>query len=103
VLVDGARTSALLAARLEQAALEAAVEQVEAGEAKDPATVARNAAVTKGINVNPVLKLTGRPTVITEYRNADDILDSLFKRLGIEEPIVDADVVAAPSGPALAA
>ncbi len=74
-------------------------------EVRDPATLARNAAVTKGINVDQVLRLSGRPTVIAEHRNADDLLDCLAKKLGLtfEAEPVDATVVEAPSGPALAA
>ena len=100
-------SAALLAARLEHAALERATEQMldPDHEVRDPATVARNAAVTKGINVDQVLKLSGRPTVIAEHRNADDLLDSLAKKLGLtfEAEPVDVTVVEAPSGPALAA
>jgi len=108
VIIDGARSAALLAARLEHAALERATEQMldPDYEVRDPATVARNAAVTKGINVDQVLKLSGRPTVIAEHRNADDLLDSLAKKLGLTfeaDELVDATVVEAPSGPAPAA
>jgi len=100
VLIEGARASALMATRLEQAALQLATEQVEAGEARDPATIARNAAVAKGINVDQVLKLSGRPTVVAEVRNADDLLDIIAAKLGEVEagPVVDAVAVEATSG-----
>ncbi len=85
MLIEGARSSALLAARLEHAALERAISQMldTDHDVRDAATVARNAAVTKGINVDQVLKLSGWPTVIAEHRNADDLLDSLARKLGL--------------------
>ncbi len=115
-LVDHARRSAMLAAELEREGLQAALEDVRAARtavadleaeritpnayraimarAENPAQMALNASKIKGGNVDQVLKLTGRPTEITEHRNVDDFFDALYKKLGLNpaQP-VDATVV----------
>lgn len=90
-----ARASALLAAEIEMEALEATRTLLRSGEAKDPSTIARNAATVKGINVDKLLALSGRPTQITEHRDVREIAIRL-KGLGIEiavPQVVDAEVV----------
>lgn len=77
VIVQQARETALLAAEVERIALEETRAQIERGELKDASTAARNAATVKGINVDKFLGLSGRPTHITETRDAAAIIRSL--------------------------
>jgi hypothetical protein len=77
VIVQEARETASLAAQLERSALEAAQAQIDAGQAKDPSQVAQRASTVKGINVDKLLQLTGRPTHIVENRTADELLRKL--------------------------
>ena len=63
-------------------AVEKAREQLEAGEAKDPSTAARNLGTTAGILSDKYLTLTGRPTQITEHRSADQILANIARQIG---------------------
>lgn len=79
LIVSEARTSAMLAAEVEREALKQTLTQLKAGQAKDPSTSARNASTVKGINVDKMLTLSGRPSVIHETRQASDIIAELVK------------------------
>ena len=88
VIVQEARETAALAAQLERAALERAYRQVmNSKEGVDASQVAQRASTVKGINVDKLLQLTGRPTQVVEHRNADEVL----RKLGASLPglIVD--------------
>lgn len=58
-------------------AIAKSLEQLEAGEAKDPAATARNLATVQGIAVDKMLTLTGRPAQITEHRDTAQIMRAL--------------------------
>jgi hypothetical protein len=51
--------------------------QMNAGMLKDPSTTVRNVAVSKGIAIDKMLVVDGRPNTITETRSADDVLRHL--------------------------
>jgi hypothetical protein len=90
-IVQEARETAILAAEVERLALAKTLEQLEAGEIRDAAAAARNAATVKGINVDKLLTLSGRPNQIIEQSNPDEILahlirDGIFQLAGDAEP-----------------
>ncbi len=62
---------------------------------RDPSQTALNASKIKNTNVDQVLKLTGRPTVITEHKNADELLDGLMAKLGSIEGTASEDTQSA--------
>ncbi len=82
IAVDAARRSLTLAAAVEQGALEQILQEMAEKRLRDPSQTALNASKIKNTNVDQVLKLTGRPTVITEHKNADELLDGLMAKLG---------------------
>jgi hypothetical protein len=84
--------------------VEKTIEELEAGEAKDPSASARNLAVISGIETRDLLTLTGRPTEIRRTLGLDDLYRKLRETLGDEE-IPDAEVVEEDSaeGPGLLA
>jgi hypothetical protein len=83
VIVQRSREVALTADDLTMLALQKAREQLEAGECKDPAAVARNAATTKGINVDKALVMEGRPNQISEQRDAAELLRAIRQRVTV--------------------
>jgi hypothetical protein len=86
-LVRDMRDVAILAQRVEVAALGQALEQAEKGELKDPAGSARHAAIAKGVNVDRLLVLTDRPSVIHAQADPRATINSLFQALGIDRTI----------------
>lgn len=68
-------------------AIEASRKQVEAGEAKDPSTVARNLTVAAGISTDKALLLDGRPTQIHGSDNLPALMERMSKLLGT--PAID--------------
>jgi hypothetical protein len=63
---------------VELLALQKTREQLEAGEAKDPAAVMRNLATAKALNNDKIsAPVRGRPTVIHADRSADEIMRAL--------------------------
>lgn len=77
LITQQAREGAIRAAEVEQRAWEAQMEQLDEGQVRDPSAVARNAAVSKAVNVDKMLLLEGRPTQITEHRDVDEIIRAL--------------------------
>lgn len=75
--INGLRAFALRAEEVKAAALEATMEQLREGKARDPAAVLRNVATAQGITVSKILELSGRPTSIVEHRSAQDIVARL--------------------------
>lgn len=71
--------------------VEKTIEELEAGEAKDPSAYARNLAVVSGIETRDLLTLTGRPTEIRRTLGLEDLYRKLRETLGEEIP--DAEVV----------
>lgn len=69
---------------LEAQAIEESAKQLAAGTVKDASTVARNAAVGKGINNQNLLVLSGRPSEIHETRSSDDLVRSLQRALSVD-------------------
>lgn len=73
------------------------IQELETGNAKDPSASTRNLAVVAGIHTRDLLTLTGRPSIITESRSADELLNRLQGLLGdvdgTAEHIEDAQLV----------
>jgi hypothetical protein len=77
VIVQQARETALFAGHVERSALAAELKAIEAGKVRDHSASARNASTVKGINVDKLLTLSGRPSQVVEHRQADDLLRKL--------------------------
>ncbi|MDP8909820.1 MAG: hypothetical protein M3N47_12070, partial [Chloroflexota bacterium] len=77
---------ALLAGEVERRALQETAAQLERGELRDASLAARNAATVKGINVDKLLALSGRPSEVVEQRDPNEILASLEAK-GILMPV----------------
>ena len=71
------RETAVMASRVALKGLEAAEKEIEAGDSKDAAASARNAATVAGIATDKLLVLSGRPTQITESRTSEDLWSKL--------------------------
>lgn len=102
VIVQQVREAILVAGTLQSKVLAALLLKVDAGDmdAKDLANVLKSAGVTLGINVEKMLLLTNRPTVIAEKRDITELLQSLARR--VPGLIVDGtaeDIVAPALGP----
>lgn len=71
-----------------------------AGKLRDSGQTAKNLATTAAILVDKSLLLEGRPTAITESRDADDLWRAIARQAGITEstaePIPDAEVIEPP-------
>jgi hypothetical protein len=86
VEADVIRDTRELAARLSETeflALQRTHEKLEQGNDKEPATTLRNLAVTKGIQIDKNLVLTGRPTQISESRDAAELIKAIRARVTI--------------------
>jgi hypothetical protein len=79
--VNQAREIIVQAAELEKDLITQLAEQRYNLKAGEIAGALRNVTTTRGISVDKVLQLTGRPTVVTEHRSGDDILRSLKTKL----------------------
>ena len=79
ILVARTREVSLKAAEAELLAIDKTVEELEAGNARDPSASARNLATVRGIGTDKLALLTGRPTHRVEQRTSDDIMDRLRK------------------------
>lgn len=83
--------------------VEKTVEELEAGDAKDPSASARNLAVVSGIQTRDLMLLTDRPTERREVTSPEDLYRKLSAILGgEEEEIPEAEVVSEDSGEAVA-
>jgi hypothetical protein len=80
------REMAALAMQAERLAIQKAKEQLEAGEEKDPARAAANLARVAQSSVDKLMTISGRPTVITEQRNVEEILRGLVARGVLKAP-----------------
>jgi hypothetical protein len=80
-LVPELRDTAILAAHGTRRGVEKSIEQLESGQAKDPSTVARNLATVAGISIDKLYLATDRPGLITEHRDAAEILRSLASKV----------------------
>ena len=87
-IVGDLLTTLQVSQRTVQVAVNKTLEQLEAGEAKDPAGAARNIATVVGITTDKFLTLTGRPSQIVENRTADQLLASIGRLVGAT-PVVD--------------
>ena len=96
-IVEECRNTATLAATVERAGLTADLEKIEKGDARDPSTSARNASVVKGINIDKMLALSGRPTQIIEKRNPAEIMRKL-KQLAPDVFHIEEDDEPPPAG-----
>lgn len=92
-LIPELRDSARLAAQVARNAILRSQEQLDAGQVKDPGTLARNMATTGAINIDKLLLLTERPTVRTENTDVTSLLRSLEAVIPGLEPITDAQVI----------
>lgn len=83
--------------------VEKTIDELEAGQAKDPSASARNLAVVSGIQTRDLMLLTDRPTERREVTSPEDLYRKLSAILGgEEEEIPDAEVVTEDSGEAVA-
>jgi hypothetical protein len=80
------RDAAREALDVQRLAVEKARERLEAGRDDDPAKSAASLARVAQSNTDKLLSLTGRPTQITESRNAEEILRSLVARGVLQLP-----------------
>ncbi len=58
-------------------ALEKTVQQLEAGEAKDPGATLRNIATAQGISVTKIMELSGRPTSTVIHQSPAELMARL--------------------------
>lgn len=89
-----ARRIALSAASTELMAIEAAAKRLQAGRDEDPARSAANLSRVKSANIEKVLQLEGRPTVISERVELTATLNALQakKVIRLASEIVDGEV-----------
>ena len=80
------RDAAQEAVEAQRLAVVRARERLEAGRDDDPARSAANLARVAQSNVDKLLALTGRPSQITESRNAEEILRSLVAKGVLQLP-----------------
>jgi hypothetical protein len=74
--------------------VEKTIEELEAGDAKDPSASARNLAVISGIETRDLLTLTGRPNSISVSLTPEQMYQQLAELFeGTAEEIEDAEVV----------
>jgi hypothetical protein len=79
-----AREAVIKAQTAQNLAIEQTIERLEANDPRvDPSQAAQRMAVVMGINNDHNLKLTGRPTQITEHRDPNEILRSLGAIAGL--------------------
>ena len=65
-------------------------------DARDLPGTLRNLATARGISTTNANVLRGRPTAITETRDASDVMRAIATRLGVHQPVVDASAVEVP-------
>jgi hypothetical protein len=82
-LADDYLTGAQLAREVSHYALLQALQQAKAGELRDPAKTAMNAAITSGTLLDKRLILEGRPTSIVQTDDPKRIAASLARKLGV--------------------
>jgi hypothetical protein len=63
-------------------AVDAAEQQIDSGDAKDPSATAKNLALTYGIITDKALVLQGRPSTIIGTQDARDLLEDIRRDLG---------------------
>ena len=77
VIVEQVREAALVSGAIEREALDRLAQNLHKLEPRDLANTIKNLKLTQGISIDKMLALTGRPTVITEHRNADELVAKL--------------------------
>lgn len=82
-VVRQTRTLVTRYTELELQLVDLIAKQAQDGTLKDPSTAARNASVSKGINVDKMLLIEGRPTEIV-HRSSEDVLRALAAKGYIE-------------------
>lgn len=83
--------------------VEKTIDELDAGDAKDPSASARNLAVVSGIQTRDLMLLTDRPTDRREVTSPEDLYRQLAQVLkGEDEEIPEAEVVSEDSGEAVA-
>lgn len=80
------REVALLAVGAERLAVEKTVERLESGEETDTARAAANLSRVAQSSVDKLMSLTGRPTQITETRDAFEIMRKLVQMGVLQAP-----------------
>lgn len=79
---------------LEDKLIDAIDAEIDAGNLKDASTTARNVAVSKGIALDKMLIMDGRPNAIIDTRSADDVLRALEARGFLQYVDADAEEIA---------
>lgn len=85
-LTQELRDVAIIATNAARLAVEKATDALESGEERDPARAAANLSKVAATSTDKVLSLTGRPTQITQTRNAEEIIRSLVQLGVIQVP-----------------
>lgn len=91
--VDGLLSFVHQAEAVKLVALKKTLEQLEAGDAKDPGATLRNVATAQGITVTKIMELSGRPTSIVMHRPPNELL----ARLASLGAIVDSSAAEIPA------
>lgn len=99
-LADDYLSGAQLAREVSHHALQQALRDAKAGELRDPAKTAMNAAITSGTLLDKRLLLEGRPTQITAHEDPKREAQALARRLGVALETTATDLPPAPELPA---
>lgn len=84
-VINDARDLALEYAELERLAIQKTTQALEQGTLKDPSAAFKNASIAKGVNVDKMLVLDGRPDTIVDHRRTRDVLFAELERDGLIE------------------
>lgn len=84
-VINDARDLALEYAELERLAIEKTTQALEQGTLKDPSAAFKNASIAKGVNVDKMLVLDGRPDTIVDHRRTREVLFAELERDGLIE------------------
>lgn len=94
-IVPGLRELMIRSVEGAQLAADKSIEQLKAGDVKDPATMGRNLMVTGATAMDKLYLATDRPTSVTEHRDVAEILRSLEKHAArqVEPPDIEGTAV----------
>lgn len=86
-MADDAEELAHTYAGIERKAADMLEDQIHELEPKELAATLRNVATARGISIQNASALRGRPTHITESRDASQIMRALAAKLGVQEAV----------------
>ncbi len=88
-VVAAVRELALAAFGATRAAVDLELQRIQGNDVRDAAASARNLVTIGGVATENMLKLQGRPTVISEVRSADDVLRAMEARGWVDAHAVE--------------